>query len=59
MSEEEADTKKEWDEVVYGLGLVSMQFQRLGSVIKMAIWELVAKSSNLGRPDPHYHSWRG
>jgi len=34
----------QWDEIVQGLGLVSIEFQSLESVIKMAIWELVANA---------------
>jgi hypothetical protein len=34
-------TKGQWDEVVRGLGLVSIEFQSLESVIKMAIGDLV------------------
>ena len=37
----------QWNEVVWGLGLVSVEFQRLESAIKMAIWELVAKAEPL------------
>jgi len=35
-------TQGRWNEIVQGLGLVSIEFQSLESVIKMAIWELVA-----------------
>jgi hypothetical protein len=35
--------KRQWDEVVYGLGSVSMEFQMMESVLKAAISDLVAK----------------
>ena len=37
-------TKGQWDEIVRGLGLVSIEFQQLESVIKMAIGELVGST---------------
>jgi hypothetical protein len=38
-----AAAKWDWDQVVRGLGLVSIQFQSLESLIKIGIGELVAK----------------
>lgn len=39
----DADAKRRWDDVVHGLGSVCMEFQMMGSVLKAAISDLVAK----------------